>query len=289
VTGLQTWVLGVLVLPLVLLSPLAKSVPASWRVYHWLHTWSAYQMQKASSSHAVASVRRSNGKVDTLPAEWVEADEEEKNRTGWKIKTLGDKRYDPAVHGRSTTRFGKADLALIDEDGSEQATWAEASIDNAFQLDREKYLFRDANVSIENLVYDVGSAADGARADGGRPESKRKIKDQEVSLTRPGVLEDVLVPINSRDGYAGQVVSHNQYRHLKSEQSDQETIRDAKNQAWAAAKLEDIETADLVKWALILGLWSAALLWHQDIGAFISGLGGGGAAGAAGDAVGGLG
>lgn len=285
-SGATAALYGLFVLPLMAVTPLARALPPTWRIYHKLHTWSAYQMQKAASADAVANVRLNNGKEDMRPAKFVEGGEDEKDLSGWKIKGLGDKRYDTAVHGRSTMRMGKADLIHVNEDDTEQGTWTEATIDNAFQLDRERYLFRDAQVTIKNLVYDYGGTeGPEAVADGGQPASQSQVQD--VSLTRPGILEDVLVPVGSRTGYDGQVISWGQYSTLKSDQSDQETIRDAKNSAWAAAKLDDIEGKDLIKWVLIIGIWSLILLFHQDIGAFISGLGGGNSVGqAAGGALG---
>lgn len=258
----------------------------SWRLWRRLNRWSAYRMQKSASADAVANVRRSNGQEDVLPAKWVEGDEDDKDRTGWKVKGLGDKRYDGAVHGKSSLRLGKANIVHINEDDTEQGTWAECAIDNAFQLDRERYLVRDATVAVFTDSGDDGAfnwqGENGAAlADGGTPATRTR-----ATLHRPGVLEDALVPLTSRNGYDGQVISWNQYSTLKDEQSDQETIRDAKNSAWAAAKLDDISEKDLLKWALIIGLWSAILLFHTEIGAAIAGLtGGGGGGGAAGGAV----
>lgn len=289
VTGVKTLGAILWLLPILALSPLVRALPASWRLYRRLHRWSAWQMQKAASADALTLTRRSNGKLDTLPAKWVEGAEDEKDRTGWRIKTLGEKRFDPAVHGNETARFGKADMVPVSEDTTELGTWAEATMDNAFQLDRERYLFRDAKVTIEQLVYDVQDPAAGAMADGGTADPTQQIRTQDVSLSKPGVLEDVLVPVTSRSGYDGQVVSFDQYSNLKSEQSDQETIRDAKNQAWAAAKLDDIERADMLKWLIAIGVWSFILLFHQDIGAFIAGLSGSGTVGNAASAAGGLG
>jgi hypothetical protein len=277
---------ALLVTPLMTLSPLLNALPATWRIYHKLHLWAAYQMQRAASSDAVATIRRRNGKLDALPAKFVEGAEDEKGRSGWRVKGLGDNRYDPAVHGRESARLGKADMIQINEDDTEQGTWTEATMDNAFQLDRERYLFRDATVQVQELIYDVEDPS--AMADGGVQQSQQaneRLTKTNASLSRPGILEDVLVPINSRQGYDGQIVSWNQYTNIKEQASDQETIRDAKNTAWVAAKLDDVEGRDVMKWMLIIGVWSAILLFHQDIGAFIAGLGGGG--GGAGGAVGG--
>jgi len=287
VTGVQAATYGVFTLPLLAATPVVRALPPTWRLFHKLHTWSAWQMQKAANADAVANVRLTNGKEDVRPAKFVEGDEDEKDLSGWKVKGLGDKRYDTAVHGRTTTRLGKADIIHVNEDDTEQGTWTEATIDNAFQLDRERYLFRDATVEIKNLVYDYAGPSDGeAVADGGQMQPNQRVQTQDVSLTKPGVLEDVLVPISSRSGYDGQVVSWSQYSSLKSGQSDQETVRDAKNSAWAAAKLDEIEGQDLIKWILIIGLWSCLLLFHQEIGAFIAGLGGGGGGGSVGGALG---
>lgn len=271
--------------PLLALTPVVRALPATWKVYHKLHTWSAYQMQKAAGADAVADIELTNGKADVRPAKYVESDEDEKNRSGWKVKGLGDKRYDPTVFGSKTMRFGKADKIGIYEDGTDQATMAEAAIDNAFLLDRESYLFRDAAVSITN-VFREQQPQQAAVADGGQAEPVTEHLNQNVTLTRPGVLQDALVPLNSRAGYDGQVVSWSQFQHVKDEASDQETIRDAKNQSWAAAKLDDIERGDLLKWVLIACVIGFVLLFHQDIGALISNFGGGGGD-AVGDAAGG--
>lgn len=288
--GIKAALYGAMMLPLMVFTPAVRALPATWRLYYKLHSWSGYQMQRAASADTLANIRLNNGKEDVRPAKFVEGAEDDKDRSGWKVKGLGEKRYDPAVHGSTTTRFGKADLIHINEDDTEQGAWTEATMDNAFQLDREQYLFRDATVSVKELVYDVGDAADAAVADGGVQQPTERVQNRDVSLARPGVLEDILVPISSREGYDGQVVSWNQYSNLKAEQSDQETIRDAKNQAWAAAKLDDIEGQDIMKWALIIGIWSFILLFHQDIGAFIAGIGNGGSVGgAASSAAGGLG
>lgn len=261
----------------------------SWRLWKKLARFSIFRMQKSAGAHAVANVRRANGKEDLLPAKWVEGGDEDKDRTGWKVKGLGDKRYDGAVHGKSSQRLGKADVIHINEDDTEQGTWAECAIDNAFQLDRERYLFRNATVAV---FEDAGGDGDGqfdfgengrALADGGATRRTH------ATLHRPGELEDALVPLTSRAGYDGQVISWNQYSTLKNEQSDQETVREAKNQAWAAAKLDDISETNLLKWVLILSLIGAVLLFHAEIGAFIAGLSGGGGGGAGGAVGGALG
>ncbi len=283
-TGVKAVVIAWALIPFMLLTPVLRALPGTWRVYHKLHSWSAWQMQKAASANAVANVRRSNGKEDVRPAKYVEGDEDDKERSGWKILGFDGKRYDPAVHGRNTSRFGKADVIHVNEDDTEQGTWAECAMDNAIQLNRERYLFRDAQVKIQNLVYDAPPAGGGrgggdAVADGGEVQPNQRVQTQDVSVARPGVVEDAVVPLSSRAGYDGQVVSLVQYSNLKNSQSDQETIRDAKNQAWAAAKLDDINGTDIFKWVLILGAIGAILLFHQDIGAMISGLtnnGGGG-------------
>jgi len=264
--------------PIFLLSPILSALPKTWKIYHKLNRWSAWQMQKSASADALANVRLPSGHEDIRPAAWKEGAEDEKDLTGWKILGLGDKRFDPAVHGRSTARMGKASLIHINADDLEQGTWAECAMDNAIQLDREQYLFRDATV--ENVIS-VPNNNGRARADGGQMQAT-----SEISVKSPGIHHDTLVPISSREGYDGQIISWDQYSNLKSEQSDQETVRSAKNSAWAAAKLDDIEGRDLLKWVLIIGIWSAILLFHQDIGAFISGLAGGGDGGAVGSGLG---
>lgn len=281
VTGqVKAWTTTAAFIPLIVIAPLVSVLPASWRLYHKLHKWTGWQMQKASSADTLANVRRANGHEDVLPAAWAEGAEDEKDRTGWKVKGLGDKRYDSAVHGRTTSRMGKANIIHINEDSTEQGTWTEAVIDNAIQLDRERYLFRDATIEMVLSGGAAGNADQTAVADGGAAV-------QNVSIQKPGILHDTLVPIASPNGYDGQVISLNQYDNLKEEQSDQETIRTAKNSAWAAAKLDDIEGADLFKWVLILGAIGFVLLFHSSIAAFIAGLTGGG--GGVGGAVSGIG
>lgn len=286
-TGIKALTYAALTVPLLVVTPVARALPPTWKLYHKLHIWSAWQMQQAANADAVANVRRTNGKEDVLPAAYVEGAEDEKDRSGWKIKGIPEKRYDPTVHGKNSSRLGKADIIHVNEDDTEQGTWTECAIDNAIQLDRERYLFRDATVKINEVVHNYGLDDTGApaMADGGHAGRESTVT-RNVSLERPGVLEDAVVPLGSRTGYDGQVVSMNQYSNLKGEQSDQETIRDAKNQAWAAAKLDDIEGKDLLKWVLIIAIWSFILLFHQDIGAFIAGLGGGNGVG---QAAGGLG
>ncbi len=284
VNGVKALSYGVIVAPLMVVTPLLSVLPPTWKIYQKLSKWSAYQMQKAANADSVANVRLSNGKEDLRPAKHVESPEDDKDRSGWKIKGISDKRYDPAVHGKTTTRLGKADIIHINEDDTEQGTWTECAIDNAIQLDRERYLFRDATVRIKNLVYDYGGTDDPggqAVADGGQAQRDQVV---DVSIQKPGVLEDAVVPVGSREGYDGQVVSMNQYSKLKESQSDQETIREAKNQAWAAAKLDEIQGKDMIKWVLILGAIGLILLFHAEIGQFISSLGGGNAVG---DAAGG--
>ena len=279
---------GIALLPLILLTPIIRVIPMSWKLYHKLHIWSAWQIQRAANADALANVRHPNDKEDVLPAAYVEGDEQGTERTGWKIKGLGDKRYDPSVHGGSTSRMGKADLIHVNEDDLEQGTWTEATIDSAFQLDRERYLFRDASVNVveQTVATDPSlNGGDGAAvADGGVDvDGDGGIEYQtvgyDVSIRQPGVLEDVLVPLQSRTGYDGQLVSWDQYSNLKEEQADQETVRDAKNAGWMAAKLDDIDGTDLIKWAIILGIAGAVLLFNQDIGAAISGIAGGGGSG----------
>lgn len=283
-TGIKATFAYLGVLLLVPVSVLLSALPASWRLYRRITRWTTYQMQKAASADGVANVRLPSGKEDLRPAAWVSGEEDEKDRSGWKVMGL-DGRYDPAVHGRSTQRLGKADVLHVDSDATEVGSWGECTIDNALQLDRERYLLRDAEVTIQQLVYDADPSEQPAVADGGYDPTEQ-YRTTEVSLSRPGILEDALIPLNSADGYGGQVVAWNQYSNLKEQQSDQETIRDAKNSAWAAAKLDDIGGVEYLKWAIIIGGWSALLLFKDAIAAFIAGLGGGGGSGGAvGEAV----
>ena len=152
VMGMRALFATVLVAALLPLSVVLRVLPASWRVYSKINKWSAYQMQKAASADAVANVRLKSGREDIRPAKWVAGDEDEKDRSGWKIKGV-EGRFDPSVNKRDTLRYGKADILHLDSDESEVGTWAEATMDNAMQLDRERYLFRDAVVK---AVFDVG-------------------------------------------------------------------------------------------------------------------------------------
>ncbi|MFB6201307.1 MAG: hypothetical protein ABEI98_04780 [Halorhabdus sp.] len=278
----------VAIAPLAIIAPLLSALPATWRLWHKLSRWSLWQMQKASNADAIANVRLSNGNEDFRPAKWTVAEDDEKESTGWKIKGLKD-RYDPAVHDQGSNRMGRASLIHTLEDAPELASWAEPAIDNALQLGREGYLFTDADLYVGNVTVDAqGSpqAVNGqptqARADGGQGVDFA----EQVSIDRPGIAQDALIPLASRDGFGGQVVSWGKYQTLKTQQADQDKIKDAKNRAWAAAKLDDIEGRDLLKLGIIVGIWSFILLFHQDIGAFIAGLSGGGGGGGAGSAVG---
>jgi hypothetical protein len=277
---IQTALYGLALLPVLSLTPILRALPPTWKLYHKLHLWSAWQMQRAANADALANVRHPNDREDVLPAAFVEGDEDE--LSGWKVKGLGEKRYDPGVRGGSSSRIGKADLIHINEDDLEQGTWTEATIDAAFQLDRERYLFADAEVGITENIVAVDPSLEGgegaAVADGGS-EVAYQSESVDVSLERPGVLEDTLVPLTSRAGYDGQLISWNSYSNLKAEKSDQQAVRDAKNAGWMAAKLDDIGARDMLKWALILGAAGAILLFHQDIGAAISSFGGGGGGG----------
>jgi hypothetical protein len=286
--GAKAAVMSVVVLPFVLFSPVLRALPKTWKLYHKLHQWSGYQMQRAASADTLANVLLSSGREDVRPAKWVEGGEDEKDMSGWKVKGLADKRFDTKPHGRTSNRFGKADLIHVLEDGTEQVDFAEPAIDNAFQLDRERYLFRDASVNLEMLQFkepgDVQGGGAEAVADGG--EWTQRVQD--VSVERPGILQDTLVPVSSRGGFDGQVVSWNQVSNIKQENADQEALRQAKNAGWMAAKLDTIGKTDLFKWVLILGAIGAVLLFHAEIGAFIAGLtnGGGGAVGNAASSAG---
>lgn len=279
------------VAPLAILAPIVSALPATWRVWHKLSRWSLWQMQKASNADALANVRLSNGQEDFRPAKWTEGEDDDKESTGWQVKGLGEKRFDPAVHDQGSNRMGKASLIHLLEDAPELASWAEPAIDNALQLGREGYLFTDADLFVGNVTVDAqGSptAVNGqptqARADGGQANVDLA---EQISIDRPGIAQDALVPLASRDGFGGQVVSWGKYQTLKTQQADQDKIKDAKNRAWAAAKLDDIEGRDILKIAIIVGIWSFILLFHQDIGAAIAGFGsGGGGGGGAGGAVG---
>lgn len=290
--GLKAALTATVALLLFPVSQFVRILPPSWRIYRKLARWSTYQMQKAANADAVANIRLQSGKEDLLPAAWVNGSEDDKDGSGWKVKGIDDRRYDPSVNEQDTQRFGKADLLHVDVDATEVGTWAEARMDAAIQADRERYLFRDAVV---RAVFDVGSGpapGDGALADGGLSMDQLDQFSYRMSVEQPGIHEDTLVPVNSPEGYDGQVVSFNRYSTLKEEQSGQEKVRDAKNQAWAAAKLDDIGGVDYLKWALIIGGWSALLLFKDAIAAAIAGIagGGGGAGGAVGGAVsGGLG
>jgi len=271
---LKAWVGTISILPLVTLAPLLRVLPASWRLWHKLHHWAAWQMQKAAGADALANVRRPNDREDILPAAYVQGDEDGRDVTGWKVKGLGDKRYATGIRGGASSRMGKADLIHINEDDLEQGSWAEAAIDTAIATNREQYLFRDAELEAHFNVVPSAVGDDGALADGGQPEHDAIL--QEVTPKRPGVLEDVVVPVTSEGGYDGQQVSMTQFSNLKQEQSDQEQIRQAKNAGWMAAKLDEIGKGELFKWILIACVVGAVLLFHAEIGAFIAGLGGGG-------------
>lgn len=268
----------VFVMPLMGVTPMLRALPPTWMLYHKLHKWSAWQMQRAANADALANVRTSNDREDVFPAAYVDGDEDDKNGSGWKIKGLGNKRYDTGVRGGTSSRFGRADLIHINEDDPEQATWTEATIDAAFQLDREKYLFRDATVHAAYTLVGQQNGAAGQQpmADGGANQNLVP-QSVDVSLQRPGILEDVLVPVSSPNGYDGQVISFNQFSNIKQEKTDQEAIREAKNSGWMAAKLDDIDGMDMIKIAIIVGVWSFILLFYEQIGAAIAGIGGGGA------------
>jgi hypothetical protein len=176
----------------------------------------------------------------------------------------------------------------INEDDLEQGTWAEVTMDSALQLNRERYLFRDAHVTETTEVVATDPSLGGGQtpvADGGLDVNTNgngvnyEAVSRHISIDSPGVHEDTLIPLTSRAGYDGQLVSFEQYRHLKNEQADQETVRDAKNAGWMAAKLDDIGKGDILKWAIIIGVGGVILLFHQDIGAAISSFGNGGGGG----------
>jgi hypothetical protein len=281
----------VAVAPLAILAPLLSAVPPTWKLWHKLMRWSGWQMQKASNADAIANVRLSNGDEDFRPAKWLTADEDDKDESGWQVKGL-DKRHDPAVHDQGSNRMGKASVIHAMEDAPELATWAEPAIDNALQLGREQYLFTDADLYVGNLTVDAQAqptAVNGqpteAMADGG--EQAVDIVE-EISIDRPGVAIDALVPLGSREGFGGQVVSWSQYQTLKTQETDQDKLKDAKNRAWAAAKLDEIKEMPWLKIGVGIAIWSFILLFHQDIGAAIAGFGGGGGGGGggAGGAVG---
>lgn len=276
--GSLAWLSAIVMVPLGIL-------PSAWRIWHTLHKFATYQMQKAASADAIADVRRSSSREDFLPAAYVEGAEDEKERSGWKVKGIDGKRYAPPLGGEGPLRYGKANILKINEDDTETGTWTEAALRAALKADRERYLFRDAQLVADGVYLADDAAGDiPARADGGRRPNVQELG--RVSVHSPGVAEDILVPAQSEPGFDGQVLSLNKFSNLKREQGDQETVRDAKNSAWAAAKLDDIGAADYLKWGLIFVGWSALLLFKDAIASFISGLAGsGGAGGAVGGAV----
>lgn len=267
---------------------MGKPVPGSWRIFHKINRWSAWKMQQAIGGDAIANIRHPNGKEDLLPAKYVRGGEDEKELTGWKVAGMGSKRYDPGVRGGDSTRFGRADMIHINEDDLEQGTWTEATMSAAISTNREQYLFRDAKLT---ATIDVTGVEEPGSLDlPGRPVSNESGGDAvadggyaarllDIDIQRPGICEDILVPLNSRTGYDGQIVSMARYSTMKNEKADQEQLRDAKNSGWAAAKLDDIEKTDLLKWVLILGAIGAILLFHAEIGQAIASLGGGNSVG----------
>lgn len=278
-------------------------MPMSWKLYQKLNHWSLWKMQKAAGADAVANVNHPNGREDIAPAKMVRDDDTEKNRGGWKILGEGDKRYDPSIIGGQSNRIGKADIIHINSDDLEQGTWAETAMDAAIATNREQYLFHDAQLHMTIDARGVedptelnypgrpaqvpGSTADDGdetAADGG---FRQQIMD--VSIERPGVCQDMLVPLQSRTGYDGQLVSWMSYQKLKQEQGDQDQIREAKNRAWAGAMLDQIKQRDLFKLALIGAAILAMALFHADIGAAISSFGSGGGGGGVASDVPGLG
>lgn len=275
--GVTAWLSMLSLLPVFLLTPLLGVIPPSWKIYHKLTRWSAYQMQKAASADAVANVRRKNGKEDLLPAAYKEGAEDGHKRSGWAIIGLGDKRYDPGIHGGSTVRYGKADIIHVDEDETHQGSWEEAALDNAFQMERDRYLFREAtaNVTRVNVGAQQGGGDQPAVTDGGQATEQYR---QRVTLDRPGVLEDTIIPVDSPEGYDGQVARLSQFRSVQTETGDQDTVRDAKNAGWLAAKMDENGPRELMKWVLILGCIGAMLLFDDELGAAIASFGGGGGA-----------
>ena len=290
---------GILLLPMLVFAPLARASPASWRVYHKINKWSAWQMQKAASADAVANVRKKNDKEDLLPAKMVESSKTDGERDGWKVKGISGKRYDPSVRGGTSSRYGKADMIHINEDDPEQGTWVEATMDAAIQTDRERYLFRDATIRdtkrgipVDGSLGNAGMpVADGGvnPAAGGDSDLYFNVQERQISIESPGIHEDTLIPLSSLPGYDGTVVSFSQYSNLKNEQADQQKIADAKNAGRMAALMEQLDKKDLFKWALILSAAGAVLLFHQDIGAAIASFGGGGGGGGNVAPTGGLG
>lgn len=296
--GTKAVLVAIAVAPLAIAAPLISALPPTWRVWHKLSRWSLWQMQKASNADAIANVRLSNGDEDFRPAKWLTAAEDEKDQSGWQVKGL-DERQDPAVHDQGSNRMGKASIIHTIEDAPELASWAEPAIDNAIQLGREGYLFTDADLYIGELTVDaqgeptaVNGQSTEAVADGGQAAVDLV---EQISIDRPGLAHEALIPLASREGFGGQVISWDKYQTLKTQQADQDRVRDAKNRAWAAAKLDEIKEMPWLKIGIGIAIWSAILLFHQDIGAMIAGFGGGGgggggAASAAGEAVsGGLG
>ena len=285
---------GLLIAPLVILTPIARAAPASWRVYHKINKWSAWQMEKAASADAIANVRKSNDKEDMLPAKLVESSNTDSKRSGWKVKGIDGKRYDPSVRGGDTSRYGKADMIHINEDDPEQGTWVETAMDAALQADRERYLFMDATIKDikRGVPRDTSLNGGPAVADGGfeaNSEMMFDVRQRDISIETPGVNVDMLVPLNSIPGFDGTVVSFNQYSTLKNQKTDQQAIQDAKDAGRMAALMEQLDKKDLFKWALVLGAAGAVLLFHQDIGAAIASFGGGGGGGGNVAPTGGLG
>lgn len=278
--------------PVIVLSPVFDALPPAWRIYHKVTRWGIWHMQKAANASKIANVRLSGGGEDLLPADYVESDETDKERSGYQIKGVDGKRWDPNGHSE---RMGKAEIIHVNEDDPDQATWAQTALEEAINAGREKYLFADADltVTIDGTEMDHLLSADsptdaGAIPDGGVSQLPRELRH--VTVDKPGVLHDALVPLASPDGYEGTVVSWSKYSQLKDEKGDQSRIREAKNQAWTAKALEDVDKSGILKKLLLLAGWSALLLFHEDIGSAIAGFGGGGAVSSAADsATGGLG
>jgi len=271
-------------------------LPMSWKAYHKLNRWSLWKMQKAADADALANINRPNGREDILPAKMVRNPETERNRGGWKVLGMGDRRYDSSIIGGQSNRIGKADMIHINSDDLEQGTWAETAMDAAIATNREQYLFHDASL---NIVLDIDDNLDESELEmPGRPAQTPGVESEdgeetaadgglrqrfsEVSIERPGVCQDMLVPLQSRTGYDGQLVSWNSYQNLKQEQGDQDQIREAKNRAWAGAMLDQIKQRDLFRLALIGAAILAMALFHADIGAAISSFGSGGGGGGGG-------
>lgn len=163
-------------------------IPLSWKLWKGVATFAITQMHRSAGGDAIGLNATETG-VEPLPVKYnANHDSEEGPR--WVAKE-SDNWWLAGSEGRGVEYWGRTPLILLDDEGHQRVTVAEARIAEAVDLGHTRPLYANPEIEkIEIWPAKPGQAgADGAAvADGGEEYASSSYR-----VTDPGELEDVLI------------------------------------------------------------------------------------------------